>query len=57
MRDQILTVLFTIVAPTLMINSIGLAKLASAGARSLAGNAARAIVGSRALSASRYLHG
>jgi len=44
MRDQILTVLFTIIAPTLMINSIGLAKLASAGARSLVGNAARAIV-------------
>ncbi len=44
MRDQILTVLFTIVAPMLLINSIGLAKLASAGARSLAGSAARAVV-------------
>ena len=44
MRDQILTVLVTIVAPALMINSIGLAKLASAGARSVIGSAARAVV-------------
>ncbi len=43
MRDQILTVLLTIIVPMLMINSIGLAKLASAGARSLAGNAARSV--------------
>jgi hypothetical protein len=42
MDDQILTVLLAIVAPTLMINSIGLAKLASAGVRTLAAGAARA---------------
>ena len=42
MRDQMLTVLLTIIVPTLMINSISLARLASTGVRSLAGNAVRA---------------
>ena len=43
MRDQMITVLLTVVGPLLLMNSINIAKAASAGARSLAAGALRRV--------------